>query len=321
MKNLIVLAIIVGVVGYFGSKWLLHNRVEKAVDTAVIMSSPFVKIEYDGVSSTMTGELTIDGVTAYITGFADPIYVDHIGIDTNSYFSLLALADIRENVGSPDEVIPESFGFLVEGVRMRVSADYFKRAYIESVSGISKEARDEDGARCTGKYGFSPDALQKLGFNEQVVSLSAHFRRGQGDYSVEFASLIDDMWAIDANLTLAGDMVTELAKGPRYRPRLKEARVEIEDLEFNERVATYCGRLGLSDEETLTAQMDKLRYMGEEYGVIFDEYVVEPYKEFISGKTTLVVTAKPREPIAMSQIDLYAPADVPALLDLKAEAL
>ena len=104
---------------------------------------------------------------AYIAGFADPIHVDRIGIDTNSYFSLLALADIRDNVGAPDEVIPESFGFLVEGVRMRVSADYFKRAYDESVSDISKEARDEDGARCTGKYGFSPDALQKLGFTEQ----------------------------------------------------------------------------------------------------------------------------------------------------------
>ena len=56
-------------------------------------------------------------------------------------------------------------------------------------------------------------------------------------------------------------------------------------------------------------------------GIEFDEYVLDPYKEFIGGKSTLVVTAKPNEPITISQIDLYKPSDVPALLNLEATAL
>jgi len=55
-------------------------------------------------------------------------------------------------------------------------------------------------------------------------------------------------------------------------------------------------------------------------GIEFDEYVVDPYTEFLGGKSRLVITAKPNEPVSISQIGLYKPSDVPALLDLSAEA-
>lgn len=321
MKNLIIWAVILGAAGYGGSKMLLHHKVGEGVDQAVMVVSPYVNIEYEGVSSTMSGELTIDGITVRVSGFNDPIYIDRLGIDTPSYFSLLNLADIRQNAQSPDEVIPEYFGLLIEGVHMRVNSDYFKKAYAASVEDISAEALKDDAARCTGKYGFSPDTLTNFGFTDQVVSLTAHFRRGDGEFAVEMTSDVEDMWAIDANLNLAGDMVSEMAKGPRFRPRMKDMRVVFEDQSLNSRVEEFCGQLGLSKEDVQAAQLEKLRYMGEVYGIEFDEYVVEPFIEFLGGKSTLVVTARPSEPVSLSQISLYKPSDVPALLDLSAEAL
>ncbi len=321
MKNLIIWAILLAGLGYGGSKLLLHHKVGSGVDQAVLMVSPFVNIEYDGVSSTMGGQLTIDGVRAYITGFEDEIYIDRLGIDTPSYFSLLGLADIRENIRSPDDAIPDYFGIVIEGVRMRVNADYFRKAYSASVAEIDAADLQNDAARCTGKYGFSPDTLTRLGFSDQVVSLTAHFRRGEGQYSVEMTSTVEDMWDIEASMHLAGDMMTELSKGPRYRPRMREMRIVFEDLSLRDRVEKYCGQLGMSDEEILAAQLDKLRHLGEAYGIEFDEYVIEPYTEFVKGKSTLIVTANPREPVSLSQISLYKPSDVPALLELSAEAL
>lgn len=321
MKNLIIWAVILGAVGYGGSKLLLHHKVGQGVDAAVMAVSPWVNIEYDGVSSTMSGELTIDGIKAQMDGFTEPLYIERLGIDTPSYFSLLNLADISQNVQSPDDIIPKHFGFMVEGVRMRVNADYFRKAYAASVDNISAEALKEDAARCTGKYGFSPDTLTNFGFTDQVVSVAAHFRRGEGDFVIELTSDVEDMWAIDASLMLAGDMVSEISKGPRFRPRMKNMRIVFEDRSLNERVEKYCGRLGLTDEEIVAAQLEKLRYMGEVYGIEFDEYVIDPYTEFLAGKSTLIVTAKPSEPVSISQISLYKPSDVPALLDLSAEAL
>jgi len=321
MKNLIIWAVILGAAGYGGSKLLLHHKVGEGVDQAVMAVSPFVNIEYDGVSSTMSGELTIDGIEARIDGFNDPIYIDRLGIDTPSYFSLLSLADIRQDLQSPDDVIPEYFGLLIEGIHMRISSDYFKKAYAAIVDEISAEALKVDAARCTGKYGFSPDTLSNLGFTDQVVSMTAHFRRGDGEFSVEMTSSVEDMWAIEANLSLAGDMVSEMAKGPRFRPRMKNMRIAYEDQSLNARVEKFCGQLGLTQEEIQAAQLEKLRYMGEVYGIEFDEYVIDPFIEFLGGKSTLVVTARPSEPISLSQISLYKPSDVPALLDLSAEAL
>ena len=321
MKNLIIWAVILGAAGYGGSKLLLHHKVGEGVDQAVMAVSPFVNIEYDGVSSTMSGELTIDGIEARIDGFNDPIYIDRLGIDTPSYFSLLSLADIRQDLQSPDDVIPEYFGLLIEGIHMRISSDYFKKAYAATVDEISAEALKVDAARCTGKYGFSPDTLSNLGFTDQVVSMTAHFRRGDGEFSVEMTSSVEDMWAIEANLSLAGDMVSEMAKGPRFRPRMKSMRIAYEDQSLNARVEKFCGQLGLTREEIQAAQLEKLRYMGEVYGIEFDEYVIDPFIEFLGGKSTLVVTARPSEPISLSQISLYKPSDVPALLDLSAEAL
>ena len=321
MKNLIIWAVILGAAGYGGSKLLLHHKVGEGVDQAIMAVSPFVNIEYDGVSSTMSGELTIDGIEARIDGFNDPIYIDRLGIDTPSYFSLLSLADIRQDLQSPDDVIPEYFGLLIEGIHMRISSDYFKKAYAATVDEISAEALKVDAARCTGKYGFSPDTLSNLGFTDQVVSMTAHFRRGDGEFSVEMTSSVKDMWAIEANLSLAGDMVSEMAKGPRFRPRMKNMRIAYEDQSLNARVEKFCGQLGLTQEEIQAAQLEKLRYMGEVYGIEFDEYVIDPFIEFLGGKSTLVVTARPSEPISLSQISLYKPSDVPALLDLSAEAL
>ncbi len=40
----------------------------------------------------------------------------------------------------------------------------------------------------------------------------------------------------------------------------------------------------------------------------------------LNGKSKLAVTAQPSEPVPINQIILYAPSDVPALLDLSAEA-
>ncbi len=320
MKNLIIWAIILGVVGYGGSKFLLHHKVAKGVDGAVLMMSPFVNVEYDGVSSTMTGELTIDGIRARVTGFKDEIYIERLGIDTPSYFSLLNLTDAAKNVQNPDDIIPDYFGFIAEGVHMSVNADYFRKLHSEIMKQVQAADTEDPAAACTGKYGFSPEVLTRLGYSEQVVSVSAHFRRGVSNYSVSMTSLVEGMWEVDAELTLAGDMVSEISKGPRYRPRMSSMRIEYVDQSLNGRVADYCGRLGLSQDEILVAQLDKLQHFGKENGIEFDEYVIDPYTEFLKGKSTLVVTAEPNEPVSISQIGLYKPSDVPALLDLSAEA-
>ena len=317
MKNFIIWAVLMGAIGYGGAKLYLHSEVSDAMDMIVLGVSPYADLEYVGVSSTLTGELTVDGVRVRVNGFADDLYIDRIGIDTPSFLSLL---DLKNMSKVRSEGLPEYMGFLIEGMRVPADADYFQKFYDFSLQLRGIKDASSPAAECAGKYGFSPAALAELGYDEQVMDMLMSFRDENGRFSMEMNASVAEMWDVDVTVSLAGSMMEQMALGPMARPKFRDLRIEYTDRSLNERVENYCARLGLTAAETLKAQMDSFKFVGESNGIVFDQYMLDPYKEFLLGKSTLVVTAKPNEPIAFSQIDLYKPSDVPALLNLAAVA-
>lgn len=317
MKKLIIWAIILAGLAYGGAKLYLHNKVSDTMDVTVAMLSPFASIRYDGVASTMSGELTVDGVIVRIHGFRDEIFIDRIGIDTPSFLSLIELSDL---VQMQADSFPKTFGFIVGGLRIPANADYYEMMYEATLKEHGASDATEAAAECTGKYGFSPRALAALGYREQVFSMNMSLRDLNSSYALDVLMSMEDMWDVDASVGLAGNLMTEMAKGLRYRPRLADLRLQFTDRSLNDRVEKYCRLRGLSAEETLKAQMDAFKYSGQYNGIEFDEFMLDPYAEFLAGKSTLEVTAQPNEPVAFSQIDLYKASDVPALLNLEASA-
>jgi len=313
MKNFLIWVTLMGALGYGGAKLYLHNEVSEAMDVAVLMMSPYADVEYDGVGSTLSGELTVDGVRVRIDGYRDDIYIDRIGSDTPSIFALLELSDLAT---MQSDSMPEYFGFLMEGLRIPANADYYGELYAFALEARGIDDATSPASECTGRYGFSPTALNALGYQDQVISMSMTVRDDETRYSLDMSVSMDDMWDMDVSVSLAGNIMTEMSRGARYRPKLRDMRAEFTDRSLNQRVTKYCEQRGLSAADTLRAQMDSFKYAGESNGIEFDQYMLDPYKEFILGKSTLVVTARPPEPIALSQIDLYKPSDVPALLNL-----
>ena len=99
--------------------------------------------------------------------------------------------------------------------------------------------------------------------------MSAYFRREPSSYSVSVTPSVEDMWTVEAEFTLAGNMVSELSQGPRARPKLSAMRVEYIDRSLNTRVTEYCSRLGLTSEQIVAAQLDKLSCIGQAFGIEF----------------------------------------------------
>ncbi|MEM9209023.1 MAG: hypothetical protein AAGA61_07245, partial [Pseudomonadota bacterium] len=105
-----------------------------------------------------------------------------------------------------------------------------------------------------------------------------------------------------------------------FRPRLVDARLEYIDDSLDERTSRLCSARGLSEDEIVTAKLETFNTFGERNGIVFDEQIVEPYMEFLNGKSSFVLSANPIEPVNLSQIDLYKASDVPALLNITAVA-
>lgn len=154
-----------------------------------------------------------------------------------------------------------------------------------------------------------------------VFSISIILRQGENDYITQMDIDVVDMIDLEMNLQMAGDLMSGVASGPGYRPRLSSLNLKITDQSINKRVDKYCTDLGLTPKQILAAHLNALQYRGITNGIVFDKYVVDPYKQFLAGKPTLIVTAKPREPLDFARIEKYNPADVPALLNLEAVAL
>ena len=321
MRNALITAVIGAAVTFGATKWHMHKKVGDSIDIAILMLSPVAEVTYEGVSSTLTGELTVDGVHVRINGFKDELVIDRIGIDTPSFLSLMKLADITSNPLAAASDMPSYFGFIAEGVHVPVNADYFRELYGLGLETMGVTDATDPAVECAGKYGFSPKALAGLGYTEQVIDASIIFREENSKFIVDMDSSTRDMWDAEIEMTLAGDMVTELSKGSAYRPRMSGLRIEYTDRSLKDRVHRYCSSRGLSDEEIFAAQLEAFHFMGKVNGIEFDEYMVTPYEDFLRGGSSLLITAKPREPFSLTQIKLYKPSDVPALLDLSAAVM
>lgn len=317
MKKLLLLVVLVAALAYGGATWTLHSKVGDSMDNLVMLASPFAKIEYGGIRSTLGGELTIEDVTIDFNDFSDNLEIKRVGIDTEHF---LALMELNEFLSMQSRDVPDYFGFIVDGVRLPANADYFREAFrlVEEAAGESYP--DDPAARCSGQAGLSPELLADLGYSEQVFSVRMGFRRGAGGVNVNVTTRFEDMWDANIDLVVAGDVSPASLAAQAYKPRMSSMRLEYKDLSFNERVRQNCRKQGLGEEEIMAAQLEAFRQFGIANGVEFDEYVIEPYTEFLKGKSTLVITASPNEPVALSQIDLYRPSDVPALLQLEATA-
>jgi hypothetical protein len=319
MKKLLVTAIIVGVLGYFGAKFYVHHEVSSNLDMALTMVQPFADIQYDGVSSTMGGELSIDGVTARFGRFHDRLEIDSVSLVTPSFWHLLKLSDMGQQMGGPDAKIPDELGFALTGMRADVSDDFMKAIAKAAREEAPEVDEDDTAGQCVGKYGFSMGTLRRLGYNDLVISMSMGYRQKNGKMSVDMWVDVEDMYAMKIDMTLDGTMTPQSLASGTYKPRMLDGRLEYQDQSLIKKTRALCRRQGVSEDEVLAAELDSFQAAGMQNGIAFDEYVMIPYQKFLSGGSKFILTAAPNEPVNLSQIDLYKPTDVPALLNLSAE--
>jgi len=318
MKKLIVWAIVLVGGGYFGAKMYLHYRVSSDLDKMLTLMSPFAKVDYSGISSTMDGTLSIDNIEAKVHGYRDPIRLESLSLITPNFLHLMNLGDIGSNMAANE--IPESLAIGMTGLSISADAAFIDELRAAQRKAIKGKVEIDAAAECTGKYGYSSESLKRLGYTNLVMDLQMGYRKDGQNMVVDVRTDIHDMYDMIFEFTLDGAASPRSMAMGAYRPRLADARLEYVDQSLEERTTRLCERAGLSKEEIIAAKLDAFMAFGENSGMEFDEQIVEPYKDYLNGKSRFILTAKPHEPINISQIDLYKPSDVPALLNLTAAA-
>ena len=314
MRNLLVAAVVIGVGGYFGAKFYVQYKAARDLDRVLVQARPIVDIQYQNVVATLKGELRVDGIRIQLPQFDDPINIESLGVRTPSFLFLLGFGN-----GAEDFEFPDRLGVEVTGLRASVDADYMsllKDARKLSVAAVELTPADQ----CAGTYGFTPEALKRLGYYELDVDFDANFRRSGGDELVlEIGTHVADMYAFDLTATFSGLAdPTALARGAR--PLLVGGRLDYIDHSLNGRILKHCAEQQVTAEDVIAAQLREIQAVARESGMELDAMIIEPYTDFLLGKQRFTITSQPTRPVDLTRISLYKPSDVPNLLNLTAEA-
>ena len=320
MKYFLIGLVLLTGLGYGGAKGYLYYKVSDGVDSVIPMIAPYAALQYGGISSTVTGELTIDEVSIQINGYSEAITIERLGIDTPSFIDLLKLSKLSSASGAANSGLPEYFGLLAENIRVSASADYYRDYFDENIKALAPTDIRQGGVQCVGKYGYSPRTLKALGYDELVMSMSMIMRQADTHFVTEMDFDIVDMIEVEIDISMAGELMAGAAMGSGYQPMLRSIQVALTDNSLNQRTVKYCTELGLTSAQILRAHINALQYAGSTIGIKFDEHVVEPYKQYLTDKSTFVATARPRKLVDLSSISQYKPSDMPALLNLEAIA-
>jgi hypothetical protein len=299
---------------YFGAKLYIQHRVSDFLDMSLAQMRPVVDASYGTVTATLTGELRIDDVRARFGDFDDGIRADRVSIITPGFGYLWNLGRGR-NLD-----MPESLGIELTGVQVASDADFIRELARLRRMQLAGEQPLSPADTCVGTYGFAPETLKRLGYDELVADVRIAFRNDTGKFVLDVGTAVENMYDIDLSMTLSGFTdPTALARG--VRPLLVAARLDYVDRSLKSRVMKHCAEeYALTQDDVIAAELQAVRSIASENGMELDELIIEPYTQFLLHGQRFVLTSTPPQPVDLSRLGLYKASDVPNLLNLVAEA-
>ena len=190
-NTLIAIPLLLGA-SYGGLKLYLHNRYASALDEAIQDASLFAEIRYKGLSTTLGGELRVEGIT--ITPHAE--YTDEFQIEAVRIVTS-GLSDLLDSGRSVERgELPRTLRLVVEG--LEVPMDGFTMGYLDEAAEVGKRAVPKDaewkvfavsGMTCGG---CERRVIAHLGRLEGVVAVEADAELGQVRVASAKGAKLDD---------------------------------------------------------------------------------------------------------------------------------
>jgi len=314
-NTLIAIPVILGV-AYGGLKFYLHHRYATALDEAIRDASPFVEIRYKDLSTTLGGELRVEGIT--ITPhveYTDQFRIDAVRVVTSGLKDLL---NSGQNVERGE--FPRSLRLVVEG--LEVPLDGFTMGYLDEASeAINTRIAQYVPPGCGDIQHIGPRYYPDLGYDRMVADFSLGYEidESRGVMEVDLHGATRGMASVSLRTVMTGfgspSVQAALMNGPPT-PSLME--ITYRDKSYTTRVTEFCAA---RSELSVEAYIDKetrrdADYYAVTWGVIPSAGVLEAYRRFLKNPDEVRIVMDPGSAIDTTSLGAYRPEDLPALLGL-----
>lgn len=297
---------------YGGIKAYVHYQVKSDLDDAIAAARPFVDIRYGGISSELSGSVTVEDIRIRPVGFPETFEIDGI---------TLIAPDIQFWLGGHKDLqqqgkIPENIRLAVNGLRMPTDGIIFEtiRESQQQMARIMELELDQ----CSVAQVFGARDYQAVGIDELVMDSDFGYGFTVASPGIELNMNFASRGIESGNfsITLSGvsqSMASWMMNQPGFGGFAMQYRLEPE---LATKALRHCANLrGISESEYLAqvaSEPDEAYMLG--LGFVPGPGLRGVIQEMLARGGDLEVTAHPAEAIDFRTLHLYQPEQIPALL-------
>jgi len=316
MKGKILLLCALPVIGYVGVKLYLHIQVGKTVDTMVAQMSPYADVSYESVTSTFDGRIGVSDVKIRPRMVDDEIRIREVSFKLPSMMYLLDLDNRVQNQDPPDELSVK-----VHDVALSTRGKLIE-AWEDQMFADDSEGRLAAFDNCVSRTNL-PTQMYLLNYDEIRGSFEVgyYYDHQRGNFVVHGTAGQLDAYEFKGDLAVVMPAFDAFAMMNAFsNPQIARASLEITDSGYFDRVFDYCANDDqLEKQDVIALLTEDLLEMFDEMPMKPDQLLIDAYTQFITEGSRIKITAHPHEPQKLQYLSLYAPEDVPALLNIQTQ--
>lgn len=296
-----------------GVKGYVHYQVKSDIDGLIAAAGPFADISYVDLDTELSGSLTLHGLRILPREFPDHVQIDALTVSGPGMdFLLHGFGGSRERGELPAQASIEMRGWHVRADSALVQALRKSTATLAGLLNIENDS-------CSLGQVFGARDFTTIGYDELLVDAGMGYRFADTFPGIELN------WDFRAGgergsfgMTLV-DVSRSIHAMPSKIPRLRDLRMTYRlDPDFTRKLVDHCAAQRGVDAETYIAQLaaepDALYqvYMGFVPG----PGLRQAFQDMLRHPGELVMTATPVDPLDLTTLGLYQPAQLPDLLGL-----
>ncbi len=312
IRNVIIGVLLLVGLGYLGLKVYIYHQVKSGLDNAIAAASPFADIRYDGISSSLTGSVTVRNVRVH--GFGDDVQVEGVRLGTPNLIYLLGtLSELQR--GEP----PRFLELQINGLSLALDGPLMN---LLQGAMQSKVPQLPASFPCAGQIAFGPAVWRAMGYqrlrNDVFLRVDldndAHTIRMQGKWKTA------DMGDVGFTTELARIDPVFTRDQAAQRALLRSFSFDYTDHSYYKRLVQYCAGRDKAEPSTFISSVVNANatYYMYSWGVVPGIDLRRAYGEFLRNPQSFSVVAHPNTPLELSLLSQYSPDDLVALLDLRA---
>ncbi len=308
LKTVVLVPIVAALVGYGALKGLLYYRVQTDLKRVSDMAAPFAEISYDGIETSLKGQVAVTGLRVIPAGAPLDIGVDRIELSGQGIEFLLGVI-----TGFDPQKPPEQLQLSLQRLRAPLGDEY--------QGGWSLGERGKKPPRCSLGGLLSQRHLQELGYQQLVADLRIRYRLtpASGELSMNMDMVQYGVSSLGMEAQMSGVRnPAMLALG--VPPSLKSTRLTFRmDKDYLERAVGFCaeqeGETKAAYVERLFAQQDN--YFAANLGFVPGSGIRHALRQMLAEGAQIELEANPNAELNPAVMSVYKPQQLVDLLGLE----